>query len=121
MPDGNKEYSLHKYKQSCYSKKMGNKRHRHQNRPDDRKSISPAKGDLSDPNSLPLRLPTLLSLVAILAVYGWMLSWSNWFLYTHYTTHVQDNFRVLTAFYKLLGTIDFNVIETNLRDVDKVG
>lgn len=96
---------------------MGNKRRRHQNRPDDRKSISPAEGDLSDPNSLPLRLPTLLSLVAILAVYGWMLSWSNWFLYTHYTTHVQDNFRVLTAFYKLLGTIRFNVVETNLRDV----
>ncbi|MEK7689866.1 MAG: hypothetical protein AAB425_02475, partial [Bdellovibrionota bacterium] len=50
-----------------------------------------------------------------------MLSWSNWFLYTHYTSHFLDNFRVLAAFYKLLGTIRFNVIETNLQDTAWAG
>lgn len=96
---------------------MGNKRRRNQNRPDVSNSSGPTEGVLADPNSLSPWLPISLTIVAILAVYGWMLSWSNWFLYTHYTSHFQDNFRVLTAFYKLLGSIRINVIETNLQDM----
>ena len=100
---------------------MGNKRLKNKNRPDVRSSPDPTEGVLSGPNSLAPRLPASLTIAAILAVYGWMLSWSNWFLYTHYTSHFLDNFRVLTAFYKLLGTIRFNVIETNLQDTAWAG
>lgn len=97
---------------------MGSKRRRHQNQPEkDRKSMSPMEIDLSDPNSLPQRLSTPLTLLVILALYGWMASWSNWFLYSYLTTHLQDNFRVLIAFYGLLGTIRFSVIMSNLRDI----
>lgn len=43
-----------------------------------------------------------------------MLSWSKGFLYSFLTTHLHDNFRVLGAFYQLLGTIPLSVIVGNL-------
>lgn len=96
---------------------MGNKRHKNKIRPDVSNSSDPKEGARSDPNSLSPWLPRSLTIVAILAVYGWMLSWSNWFLYTHYTSHFQDNFHVLAAFYKLIASIRINAIEPNLRDM----
>lgn len=97
---------------------MGNKRRRDRGRPeDDRKPLRPAGGPPSTPDPLPPRLSVPLSLLAILAAYAWMLTWSDWFLYTYFTTHFQDNFRVLIAFYKLLGTIRSDVITANLRDM----
>lgn len=70
-----------------------------------------------DPNLVPLRQPIALSLVALAGLTVWLMSLSNWFLYTFFTTHVQDNFRVLFAFGDLLSTVRFDALASHARDV----
>lgn len=95
---------------------MSNKRRRDRQR-FEKGANGPAEGLILNPDSLSQRLPKPLTLLVFLGLYGWMLTWWKGFLYSFYTTHLQDNIRTIGAFVDLLSQIRFGVIATNLPDI----
>ena len=83
---------------------MGNKRRRNSGENKPAPATRPAQDAQVGPELAPQRLPTLLTILTVVGVYGWMLSCYNGFLYGFYTNHVADNFRVLAAFFNLVST-----------------
>lgn len=100
-----------------HTSKVGNKRRRDQQRLEKKLGASGLAEDIiPDPDSLSQRLSKPLTLLAILGLYGWMFTWWDGFLFSFYTTHVQDNIRTIGAFIDLLSQIRFDVMATNLPD-----
>ncbi|MHB2026003.1 MAG: ArnT family glycosyltransferase [Elusimicrobiota bacterium] len=69
------------------------------------------------PNAISKRWPTFLTIVALLALYAWIFSWSDGLLYSFYTTHVLGNFHVIGTFFNLLSTLRPDVIIKDVYDV----
>ena len=84
---------------------------------DQKKNAATLEVTLPPPGAIPQRLPTFLTLAALLTLYAWIFSWANGFLCTFYTTHVQDNFRVFMVFFNLLAAVPSDVIASDLHDV----
>lgn len=95
------------------------KKHRKNSQPFDRDHDSrvPTGSALLDSDAIPLRLPALLTCVVLAALYAWMLSWGNGYLYTFYTTHVHDNFRVIGAFIELLTSLRLDAVKSGAPDI----
>lgn len=72
---------------------------------------------LPQAGAIPQRLSTFLTIVALAALYAWMFSWTNGFLYRFYTTNIQENFRVMGVFFNLLRALRGDLIIKHVHDV----